>query len=69
MGDVLSGMIATLLAQDIPGYYAAGCGMFWHGAAADICAELIGPIGYKASDVANALPQARARIVSSCNEF
>jgi NAD(P)H-hydrate epimerase len=69
MGDVLGGMIATLLAQDIPGYYAAGCGMFWHGAAADICAELIGPIGYKASDVAGALPQARARIVSSCNEF
>ncbi len=69
MGDVLGGMIATLLAQDLPGYYAAGCAMFWHGAAADMCADAIGPIGYKASDVAHALPQARARIVSACNDL
>jgi NAD(P)H-hydrate epimerase len=68
MGDVLGGIIATLMAQDLPGYYAAGCGMFWHGAAGDICAELIGPIGYKASDVATYLPAARARIVSACHE-
>jgi len=66
MGDVLGGIIATLMAQDLPGYYAAGCAMFWHGAAADICADQIGPIGYRASDVALALPKARARIVSAC---
>jgi ADP-dependent NAD(P)H-hydrate dehydratase / NAD(P)H-hydrate epimerase len=68
MGDVLGGMIATLMAQDLPGYYSAGCSMFWHGAAADICAEEIGQIGYKASDVARMLPQARNRIVASCSE-
>ena len=68
MGDVLGGIIATLMAQDLPGYYAAGCSMFWHGAAADICADQIGPIGYRASDVARALPKARARIVSACLE-
>ena len=62
MGDVLSGIIATLLAQDLPGYYAAACGMYWHGVAADDCAESIGTIGYAASDVANALPGARMRI-------
>jgi len=68
MGDVLSGVIAALLAQELPGYYAAGCGMFWHGAAADICACEIGPIGYTAIEVANALPKARLKIVStSCD--
>ncbi len=68
MGDVLGGMIATLIGQDLPGYYAAGCGMFWHGAAADICAEEIGQVGYRASDVAKALPAARSRIVSATME-
>lgn len=66
MGDVLGGMIATLVGQDLPGYYAAGCAMFWHGAAADICCEELGPIGYRATDVAKMLPNARARIVSAC---
>lgn len=68
MGDVLGGIIATLMSQDLPGYYAAGCAMFWHGAAGDICAEQIGPIGYKASDVAQFLPAARSRIVSACQD-
>ena len=71
MGDVLSGVIATLMAQELPGYYAAACGMYWHGVAADDCAEAIGTIGYSASDVADALPGARMRICrpdpSSCH--
>lgn len=67
MGDVLAGVIATLLAQDLPPYYAASCGMYWHGAAADEVAAEYGPVGYLASDVANALPKARARIVSACD--
>jgi len=68
MGDVLSGVIATLLAQDLPPYFAATAGMFWHGLAGDLCAEAIGPIGYTAMDVAQTLPRARARISASCNE-
>jgi NAD(P)H-hydrate epimerase len=66
MGDVLSGIIATLLAQDLPSYYAASCGMHWHGAAADSCAQNIGCVGYRAMDVADSLPSARARIISAC---
>jgi len=66
MGDVLSGVIATLLAQELPAYYAASCGMYWHGAAADLCAEEIGTIGYSALDVAHALPRARTKIVATC---
>ena len=68
MGDVLSGVIVTLLGQDLPAYYAASCGTYWHGAAGDICADEIGPIGYTAVDLADALPKARARIVSKCDE-
>lgn len=68
MGDVLSGVIATLLAQDLPAYYAASCGMYWHGMAGDLSAKEIGPIGYTAMDVANALPLARSKIVETCDE-
>ena len=67
MGDVLSGVIGTLLAQDLPPYYAASCGMYWHGLSGDLCANEIGPIGFCASDVADMLAKARCRIVSTCH--
>jgi ADP-dependent NAD(P)H-hydrate dehydratase / NAD(P)H-hydrate epimerase len=67
MGDVLGGLITTLLGQSVPAYHAASCGMYWHGLAGDICAKEIGAIGYSAMDVATALPKARAKIVSSCD--
>lgn len=67
MGDVLGGIIATLMAQDLPGYYAASCGMYWHGAAADLCAIELGPVGYSASQVADHLPKARSRIIAQCD--
>lgn len=67
MGDVLGGVVATLLGQDLPGYYAAGCGMYWHGMAGDLCAVDIGPIGYTAMDVANHLPRARTKITQECD--
>ena len=41
MGDVLSGTIGALLAQDLPPYCAAATGVYWHGLAADLCAEAI----------------------------
>ncbi|HWA84029.1 MAG TPA: NAD(P)H-hydrate dehydratase, partial [Fimbriimonadaceae bacterium] len=66
MGDTLTGIIATLLAQDLPTYLAAACGVHWHGLSADLCACEIGPIGYTAADVSNYLPSARVRILSSC---
>ena len=66
MGDTLSGIIGTLLAQELPGYYAATCGMYWHGCAADLCAGEQGQVGFLASDVANSLPKSRTKIVAVC---
>ncbi len=66
MGDVLSGVIGALLSQDLPPYCAATVAAYWHGLAADACAESIGPIGYLASDVADMLPKARAKLTASC---
>ena len=68
MGDVLAGLVGTLLAQSLPPYYAVACGAFWHGFAGDLCAHKIGPIGFSASEVANALPAARATIVEECDQ-
>lgn len=68
MGDVLGGLMTTLLGQDLPSYYAASCAMYWHGLAADLCAANIGAIGYTATEVANTLPQARAKILASCDK-
>lgn len=65
MGDVLSGIVAALLAQSLPDWVAASCGMFWHGYSANLCADEIGPLGYTASDVARKLPQARACMVQA----
>ncbi|MFI5385752.1 MAG: NAD(P)H-hydrate dehydratase [Fimbriimonadales bacterium] len=66
MGDTLTGIIATLLAEDLPAYCATACGAYWHGLAADLCACEIGPVGYTATEVSNKLPAARVRIHASC---
>lgn len=58
MGDVLTGVIAGLLAQKIPTACAVIAGVYLHGLAGDICSEDIGERGLLASDVINALPKA-----------
>jgi hydroxyethylthiazole kinase-like uncharacterized protein yjeF len=53
-GDVLSGVIGSLMAQAISGLEAAKLGVFAHGIAADaLVASGIGPIGLTASEVAH----------------
>lgn len=52
-GDVLSGMIASFIAQGLTCLEAAKMGVFVHGAAADaLVARGIGPVGLTASEVA-----------------
>jgi hydroxyethylthiazole kinase-like uncharacterized protein yjeF len=55
MGDVLSGLIGGLLAQGADLRSATLCGVYLHGAAADLCvARGIGPAGLTASEVTDA---------------
>jgi NAD(P)H-hydrate epimerase len=61
MGDVLTGAIAGLITQGIRPELAARAGVFLHGAAADSLARSLGPWGYLASEVMNALPSEIAK--------
>ncbi len=56
-GDVLSGIIVSLLGQGLPPLEAAACGAWLHGAAGDICASEIGQYGMLPSDMLNVLPR------------
>jgi hydroxyethylthiazole kinase-like uncharacterized protein yjeF len=56
-GDVLTGIIATLLAQGLSPIDAARVGAFWHGRAGSVAGEQR-PVGVIAGDVAEALPDA-----------
>jgi len=61
-GDVLAGTIAGLLAQDVEPFEAAGLGVYLHAAAAELYASDYGPSGLLASEVADGVAQAAARL-------
>jgi NAD(P)H-hydrate repair Nnr-like enzyme with NAD(P)H-hydrate dehydratase domain len=53
MGDVLAGIIGSLIAQGMEPLGAALLGVYLHGAAADsLVADGVGPVGLTASEVA-----------------
>ena len=54
-GDVLAGIIASLLAQRMNAFDAASVGVYLHGAAGDIAAERFGVRGMMARDEVEAL--------------
>ena len=56
-GDVLSGIIVSLLGQGIDPLKAAACGAWIHGAVGDICAAEIGRYGMLPTDMVNVLPR------------
>ena len=56
-GDVLSGVIASLVGQGLTLMDAASCGVWIHGAAGDICAKEIGQYGMLPSDMLLAMPR------------
>lgn len=57
-GDVLTGIITSLLAQGYSSENAAVLGVYLHGVAGDIVAENLGQESLIASDIIEALPQA-----------
>ena len=56
-GDVLSGIIVSLLGQKIPPLEAAACGAYIHGTAGDLCAKELGQYGMLPGDMVEALPR------------
>lgn len=56
-GDVLAGIIVSLLGQHLPPLEAAACGAWLHGKAGDICADEIGQYGMLPTDMLCALPR------------
>ena len=57
MGDLLTGIIAGLLAQGVPSERAAALGVYIHGLAGDIASRKLGMHGLIASDVLKAVPE------------
>ena len=56
-GDVLAGVIVSLIGQGISPLQAAAVGAWLHGAAGDICAKEIGQYGMLPSDLLQVLPR------------
>jgi len=56
-GDVLAGMIVSLLGQGLAPLTAAACASWLHGAAGDLCARELGQYGMLPSDMVEALPR------------
>lgn len=56
-GDMLAGMIVSLIGQGIPVLEAAAAAVWLHGAAGDLCAQEIGQYGMLPSDMLQVLPR------------
>ena len=56
-GDVLAGILISLIGQGIQPLIAAACGAWLHGAAGDLCAREIGQYGMLPSDLLEVLPR------------
>lgn len=56
-GDVLAGILVSLLGQGIQPLEAAACAAWLHGAAGDLCAAEIGQYGMLPTDMLSALPR------------
>jgi len=65
MGDVLTGIIVSLLGQGYAAWDACRLGVFLHGFAADMVAEEKGENGMNASDVLEKLPYAYNKLLQN----
>lgn len=62
-GDVLAGVIISLICQGIQAFDAGKIGVYTHGLAGDMAKDLIGEYGITASDILNHIPLAINRIM------
>jgi len=63
-GDVLTGIVAALLASGCDAFEAAGLAAWWHGAAADGLPQARVGFGLLASELADALPEAAEQMIA-----
>lgn len=56
-GDVLAGMVVSLLGQGLEPLTATAVAVWLHGAAGDLCAKELGQYGMLPTDMLNALPR------------
>lgn len=61
-GDVLTGIITSLLGQSLEPFDAAKLGVYLHGLAGDIARDKVGEYGLIAGDIVEAVPEAMMRI-------
>jgi NAD(P)H-hydrate epimerase len=61
-GDVLSGLVAGLIAQGLLPFEAAAAATFLHGLAGDLAARRVGEASLAAGDLVEALPEAVQRV-------
>ncbi len=57
-GDVLTGLVAGLLAQGVPALAAAACAVYIHGLAGDLARDGLGPWSMRAGDICEQVPRA-----------
>jgi NAD(P)H-hydrate epimerase len=62
MGDVLSGIIASLIGQGLSAKEASLFGVYIHGLSGDIGVKKIGPFGLTAADVIDRIPETLKKI-------
>lgn len=56
-GDILAGMLVSLIGQGIAPIKAAACAAWLHGAAGDLCSKELGQYGMLPTDMLNVLPR------------
>lgn len=61
-GDLLTGIIASLIGQKVPPYSAACLGVYLHGLAGDLAAKEKGEHGLIAGDILDKIPEAIAGV-------
>ena len=61
-GDVLTGVIAGLIGQGLDLFEAAVLGVYLHGRAGDLAAEMVGQVSLTAGDLLDVLPDAFRQI-------
>ena len=67
-GDVLTGIVAGLLAQGYHPWDACRLGVFLHGHAADLLLEETGAAGFTATDISDKIPASVSSVLSATEE-